>query len=648
VLKIDIYSIALNRLLTRGSAYRLIALLLVPFFLTLILGLIPPAFASDGTLSASGITSPSGTLYLPGALGGHLWISDHTLGFCRLDATAQGSPTPVAINPATCNIKALSPGQAAFDAANNLVYVPDNSSKSQGVWRLRFDPTTETVTTDVLLGPNLNLGILRPASVALANDGKLYVSNLKNGNIARIVNPESSVQTLENVGASSDARRVVSIGLLGPDLYLTEKTGITRIAEATSTLCSGNCKAAAIGVSIADPMGLAIDTTNGILYFADLLNVYRFTLGQGTLDTYSMHGNLSGTTTAYDNVSSIGLDPSGNLMVGDDPSAGATPGQGRLWSIAAGSAPDIAGSTPPPPAGLALSTQYGTQMTAPNGVLFLPDASGVPTQGHVWVADHTNGFCRLDPMLPGQQGTLYTVNLSTCNVSAVSPGQPSFDAATNFIYVPDNASNSRGVWRLTFDPVTETVGSPVLLAPNAGLGGNRPSAASLGADGKLYVSFLKNGNISRITTPAGSTQKVEAVGGSSDGRRVLNLAFIGNDLYLAETNTVTRILGATSTACTGGCKAASLGIKIVSPTALISDGVGALFAANSSVTYRYTIGSNVLDTYTSGGSYDGATVSYKNISGLGRDPSGNVYVADDPTAGVSSFQGRVWQTPAVP
>lgn len=647
MLKTDVY--LCNRSLNRGGAYRLRASLLIPFLLTLVLGLIPRAFASDGTLSASGITSPSGTLNLPGSLGGHLWISDHTLGFCRLDATAPGSPSPIAINPATCNIKALSPGQAAFDATNNLVYVPDNSSKSQGVWRLRFDPTTETVITDVLLGPNLNLGILRPTSVALsANDGKLYVSNLKNGNIARIVNPQGSLQTLENVGASTDGKRVVSIGFVGWDLYLTEKTGITRIGEATSTLCTGNCKAAAIGVSIADPMGLAIDATSGILYFADLANVYRFTLGPGTLDTYSMHGNINGTTTPYEDVSCVGLDASGNLMVGDDPSAGATPGQGRLWSVAAGSAPDVAGSTPPPPAGLALSAQYASQVTAPNGVLFLPDASSVPTQGHAWVADHTNGFCRLDPMLPGQPGTLYTINLSTCNVSAVSPGQPAFDAATNFIYVPDNASNSRGVWRLTFDPVTETVASPVLLAPNAGLGGNRPSAASLGADGKLYVSFLKNGNISRLTTPGGSTQKVEAVGGSSDGRRVLNLAFIGNDLYLAETNTVTRILGATSTACTGSCKAASLGIKIVSPTALISDGVGALFAANPSVTYRYTIGSNVLDTYSSGGTYDGATLSYKNISGLGRDPSGNIYVADDPTAGASSFQGRVWQTPAVP
>ena len=56
------------------------------------------ASAAPSTISASGITSPYGSLWLPGSLGGHLWVADHALGFCRLDATAPGSTVPLAIS----------------------------------------------------------------------------------------------------------------------------------------------------------------------------------------------------------------------------------------------------------------------------------------------------------------------------------------------------------------------------------------------------------------------------------------------------------------------------------------------------------------------------------------------------------------------
>src|SRR5438105_13759975 len=53
--------------------------------------------AADSSFSASAVTNPSGTLWLPGALGGHLWIADHAQGFCRLDPTPPGSASPLAI-----------------------------------------------------------------------------------------------------------------------------------------------------------------------------------------------------------------------------------------------------------------------------------------------------------------------------------------------------------------------------------------------------------------------------------------------------------------------------------------------------------------------------------------------------------------------
>jgi hypothetical protein len=607
------------------------------------------ASAAPSTIAASGITSPYGSVWLPGSLGGHLWVADHALGFCRLDATAPGSAVPLAINSATCNVSAVSPGQPDFDAASNFVYVPDNSSKSQGVWRLMFDPATETVRTDIRIAPTAGLGSNRPSAVAFSHyDGKLYVSFLKNGNISRITTPNGVSQTVEPVGSSSDGARVSGLAFVDWDLYLVEKTAVTRISCATSLLCKGGCKASPIGVSIASPVALTADDANRVLYIADLSKVYRFTLGTSILDTMSSAGTLNGTNLAYQNINGLGLDAGGNLFIGDDQSAGATAGQGHIWMLAAGSTPDVSGGTPAPPAGLTVSAEYAPSVTAPYGPIFLADSSGTPGSGHMWIADHTQGFCRLDVMMPGVQGSLYGINAATCNRSAVSPGQPSFDVTTNSVYVPDNSSKSQGVWRLTFNPVTETLSKPTLLAAGKGLGGNRPVGTALGVDGKLYVSFLKNGSILRLTTPSGPAQNVESIGSSSDGRRVLNLAFVGNDLYLAETAAISRILGTTSNACTGGCKAASLGINVAVPAALTSDGVDTLFLADATSAYRYTLSTATLDVYSTGGTYNGSILGFSNISGLGLDPAGNLYVGDDPSAGAQIGQGHVWQAPVVP
>jgi hypothetical protein len=106
-------------------------------------------------LQAHGITAPKGgVVFIPGALGGHFWSSDHLQGFCRLDPVP-GS-TLLANNPAACDpgFTVGSPGQATYDPRVNAdgthnVYVPDNATRSPGVWRLTFDPASETVSNPV-------------------------------------------------------------------------------------------------------------------------------------------------------------------------------------------------------------------------------------------------------------------------------------------------------------------------------------------------------------------------------------------------------------------------------------------------------------------------------------------------------------------
>jgi hypothetical protein len=271
----------------------------------------------------------------------------------------------------------------------------------------------------------------------------------------------------------------------------------------------------------------------------------------------------------------------------------------------------------------ATTSLYMAPVTNPMGAVWLPDQTG----GHLWISDHVQGFCRV-----GSPSTL-----DSCVGGAFGPkavGQPVYDPATNFIYVPDLASKSQGVWRLTYDPVNGFITNGTIIAANYGLGGNRPDALALGPDGNLYVGFLKNGNIVRITTPAGATQTAQSAGGSSDGKKVLSLAFLGNDLYLAESAAVSRIANIVSPTCAGGCKA-FIGISpVFTPLALASDGVANLYVGSIASVYHCSGG--LCTAYTG--------TPFSLISGLGYVAATNtLYVGDDASGGALLFQGHVYQ-----
>ena len=238
-------------------------------------------------------------------------------------------------------------------------------------------------------------------------------------------------------------------------------------------------------------------------------------------------------------------------------------------------------------------------LTSPSGAVWLPDAVG---GGHLWVADHLQGFCRIDAG---------GIAIATCVTSAVSPGQPSFDPTTNMVYLPDNAAKGVGVVRLGYDPATESFVDSVVVAPQAGLAGNRPTASALGPDGNLYIGYLKNGNVSRVVNPAGATQTVQSVGSTSDSRRPGGFAFRGTDLYIAEGAAVTRMANATSTACTGGCRATTIpGLSVPAPLGIGYDPVGdRLFIGTTSSVQRYGVATRLQDTLAVSGTYpDGTSI----------------------------------------
>lgn len=141
----------------------------ITWFVILVLLLAASALetsAATGTLYGAGnLTLPEGIALL----GGDVWEADHGLGLCRLDAAPPGAPAPFQINQATCNSAAFSPGQMAFDLANNFLYVPDNATKGRGIWRLKFNSITRTLGSPFLLAAGGGgTGVNRASAVALA------------------------------------------------------------------------------------------------------------------------------------------------------------------------------------------------------------------------------------------------------------------------------------------------------------------------------------------------------------------------------------------------------------------------------------------------------------------------------------------------
>ena len=296
-----------------------------------------------------------------------------------------------------------------------------------------------------------------------------------------------------------------------------------------------------------------------------------------------------------------------------------------------------------PAAFAATGTIYAQgNLTLPSGVLFLPDSTG----GHVWESDHGLGFCRLDVPVGG--GTA-SVNQATCNGGANirSPGQPSFDSLHSLVYVPDNAAQGQGVWRLKLNP-DGTLSDPLLLGGS--LGGNRASATALDSANNLYVAFGRNRNILKVASPFAvttTTPTTQTVGLVED-RRVGPAAMTmvnGTDLYLAEADGVSKIANISScTAQTTACTAQLTAIGVTAPVFITSDGSSKLFISDLTIVSRFNLATKALDVYATG---DG-TNSFQNVSGLGLDSTGNLFVGDDTTAGNFILTGRVWKVPFTP
>jgi len=282
-----------------------------------------------------------------------------------------------------------SPGQAVYDprvnpaftntgsgrlvpAGTHFVYVPDNAVKSTAVWRLTFDPNTETIVgMPEAMVPLADVTSLKPNGMALGPDGNLYITDLTERNIRRLNNPNADprLQTIDIVAVTGDGRGANgSIGFIGNRLYISENRAASWIDITTCPTVAGPCPTNPIPLpSAAFVAGVATDPVHNYVYAADSpgganATIWRYDLNNpgNPAIPYLTKGKLpaAGTPEATVWISQSGVRPwnpayilggtagfsfafglyvdtrNGDLYVTGDPTAGARAGFGTAWVAA--------------------------------------------------------------------------------------------------------------------------------------------------------------------------------------------------------------------------------------------------------------------------------------------------------------------------
>ena len=432
-------------------------------------------------------------------------------------------------------------------------------------------------------------------SIRMGPDGKLYMCFQGSGDIWRIRNPLSPTFTplgnaIERVGTSDNGKTLLSLGWIGHDLWMQQAGFLNRIQNADKcnyTLPA--CQAMLEFGLLQTQEGMATDQytssslTGRWLYWGNGNRVVRYdTKTANLMQVWNQSGLINGSAIPREYTLIMGL----NFIQPQHP----TPGDPKqdLFTLADGSqvadmtvtmdkiieapVPEVATTLPhtgeaymlksnatmvpepcdftinPPPC---VNSQLGSDappigsptavaarraillvsgVTHPKGLLFL--------QTNWWVSDEDHGFCRIDQN-PVTGAATFT-NFCFKPSPGFIPGQPAADAptatGTQNVYIPDASGPAKGIVRAVFTPSAAggTLSETALL--NSGPGTASAVAIPNGPfnDGAVYIGYYDVGGINKISKPATAPGAPTAVGGLSKGVGVMSIAFMGNDLYLAE------------------------------------------------------------------------------------------------------------------
>jgi hypothetical protein len=427
----------------------------------------------------------------------------------------------------------------------------------------------------------------------LGPDGKLYICFQGSGDIWRIKNPLTPNFTpagnaVERVGTSYNGKTLLSIAWVGHDLWATQAGFLNRLQNADQcTYVLPKCQAMLEFGKLQTQQGLVADqfissVPNGRwLYWGNGNRVVRYdTFSANNMQVWNQSGRvcaanvmpcpvspipqeytlifginfIQGTQVALADGSgfiedmTVAADP---IIEAPPPAVAATlPKTGRTWLYKASASltqePCVV--TPPNPAPC-VNSQIGNDNppvgspsndAARRSVLLLAGVTHARgllwLQTNWWVSDEDHGFCRID-----QNPITGAASMTNCfKPAGFIPGQPAADKVDALgrqnVYVPDASGDSRGVARLKFIPdgTGGTVSQTGLLNSGRGTAGSVAIPTGPFNDGAIYIGFYNIGSISKIQQPATAPTAPIPVGGLGHGVGALSLAFMGNDLYIAE------------------------------------------------------------------------------------------------------------------
>jgi uncharacterized repeat protein (TIGR01451 family) len=467
----------------------------------------------------------------------HIWYGDAINGLCRIDPEVDAPlPTPVGgfgawnVNALACVISinklAIAPGQITYDVQHQLMYLTNNSRVGAGVARVIFHPEgdngqgmVDLIKIDSLIGtqigrnafggcgqlanPKTGSPVPRiPDAAAVGPDGDLYVGDIRDGAILRIVgaatfNPQTDCPpgTINGGGfTGQDPNQKIQIPILSHDSLfggghtfglgwigdtLIGADNIAPWVEFHATQCltpvNGNTTcgnpvtggaplpneilASAAG---APQGGLASDAQYPVfpgnaVYVASFPNLTRVTnILSATQQTANL--NYGGSFSFLTGVTADPEDPSNAIVyAGDDETQGGINGTGRLWRI-----------TPAPAAPGPPSTPSFTSATAGPGtgqatLGWVPTVNGQPTTSYdisIWLASPTGGAATPSGLpdavfnAPAQSATIsgltpgtgYQFEIEACNAAGCSAFSPLSSIVTPFqTTVPAVPTNVVGV-----------------------------------------------------------------------------------------------------------------------------------------------------------------------------------------------------------
>ena len=220
------------------------------------------------------------------------------------------------------------------------------------------------------------------------------------------------------------------------------------------------------------------------------------------------------------------------------------------------------------------------------------------------------------------------------------------------VYVPDSASPSSGIYRIAFSPATETLGA----STNLGQGASRPSASIVGPDGSVYISYLNSPQIDKFTTPATTPTLAAKIGQTLTGSGVSSMAFVGNNLLLAEATEVTELLAAAPSLTRGAATLIGGPVKrgqnpplsVANPLALNSDGHDLLYIGTNGAVYSFSMSTFTQTLLATSSTTGSGSVPFGAVTAIGYIPASGttpvaLYAGDDSATGTGINLGHIWK-----